>query len=46
MMLPKTKAYVKIFDGQTERMYFLIKDDNLLEKYNVISDKISALIKK
>ena len=45
-MLPKTKAYVKIFDGQTKRMFFLIKDDKLLEKYNVISDKISAHIKK
>ena len=45
-MLLETSPYVKRFDGQTKRMYFLIKDDNLLEKYNVISDKISAHIKK
>ena len=27
-------------------MYFLIKDDDLLEKYNTIWDKVSADIKK
>ena len=27
-------------------MYFLIEDDNLLEKYNTIWDKVSANIKK
>ena len=27
-------------------MYFLIEDDNLLEKYNAIWDKVSAHIKK
>ena len=30
-MLPKTSAYVKRYDGQTKLMYFLIKDDDLLE---------------
>ena len=30
-MLPKTSAYVKIYDGQTKRMYFLIEDDDLLK---------------
>ena len=35
-MLPKTSAYVKRYDGQTELMYFLIKDDDLLQKYNTI----------
>ena len=35
-MLPKTSAYVKIYDGQTKWMYFLIEDDDLLEKYNII----------
>ena len=24
IMLPKASAYVKIYDGQTKRMYFLI----------------------
>ena len=38
-MFPKTRAYVKIYYGQTS---FLIKDDDLLEKYNTIWDKLSA----
>ena len=45
-MLPKTSAYVKSYDGQTKWMYFLIKDCELLEKYNTIQDKVSAEIKK
>ena len=45
-MLPKTSAYVKSYDGQTKWMYFLIEDDDLLEKYNTIWDKVSAHIKK
>ena len=45
-MLPKTSAYVKSYDGQTKWMYFLIEDDELLEKYNTIWDKVSADIKK
>ena len=44
-MLPKTKVYVKHYDGQTKWMYFLIEIDNLLEKYNTIWDKVSADIK-
>ena len=35
-MLPKTSAYVKSCDRKTKRMYFLIEDDGLLEKYNTI----------
>ena len=45
-MLPKTSAYEKSHDGQTKWMYFLIEDDDLLEKYNTIWDKVSADIKK
>ena len=45
-MLPKISAYVKIYDQQTKSVYFLIKDDELLEKYNTIWDKVSAIIKK
>ena len=33
IMLAKTSAYVKSYDGQTRWMYFLIEDDDLLEKY-------------
>ena len=40
LMLPKTSAYVKSYDAQTKRMYFLIEDNELLEKYNTIWDKV------
>ena len=44
-MLPKTIAYVNGYDGQTKWTYFLIADDDLLEKYNTIWDKVSAYVK-
>ena len=31
-MLPKASTYVKSYDGQTKWTYFLIVDDDLLEK--------------
>ena len=33
-MLPKTTAYVKSYDGQTKWMYFLVEDNDLLERIN------------
>ena len=45
-MLLKTSAYVKSYDGQTKWIYFLIEDDDLLEKYNTVWDKVIADIKK
>ena len=45
-MLPKTGAYIKRYDGQTKQMQLLIEDEDLLEKYNTIWDKVSADIKK
>ena len=42
IMLPKTSAYLKSYDAQTKWMYFLIKGDYFLEKYNTILDKVSA----
>ena len=45
-MLPKTRTYIKSYDGQIKWMYFLIEDDDLLKKYNTIWDKVSADIKK
>ena len=44
--LPKTSTYIKQYDGQTKLMYFLIANNNLLEKYKTIWDKVSANIKK
>ena len=46
IMLPKTRAYVKSYDGQTKRMYFLTEGNEFLEKYSTIWDKVSADIKK
>ena len=43
-MLPKTNTSVKSYDGQTK--WCIFKDDDLLEKYNTIGDKVSADIKK
>ena len=45
-MLPKTSAYIKSCASQNKWMYFLLKDDGLLEKYNIIWDQVSADIKK
>ena len=45
-MLPETSAYIKNYVRQTKWMYFLIEDDDLLEKYNTIWYKVSADIKK
>ena len=36
IMLPKISAYVRSCEGLTKWMYFLIEDDDLLEKYNAI----------
>ena len=30
IMLPKTSAYVKSYDGQTKWMYYLIEDDDII----------------
>ena len=46
IMLPKTKAYVKSYNGQTKYMYFLNKNDELLGKYKTILDKVNADTKK
>ena len=46
IMLPKTRAYVKGYDWQTKWMYFLIEDDDLVEKSNAIWYKVSADVKE
>ena len=38
-------AYVKDYDEKTNWIYFLIKDSDLLNKYNTIWDKISNVAK-
>ena len=44
-MLPKTSAYVKGCDEETKWMYLLIKDHDLLKRYNTIGDKVISDIK-
>ena len=44
--IPKTSAFVKSYDGQTKWMCFVIEDDELLEKYNTIWEKVNTGIKK
>ena len=45
-MLPKTSVYVNILNEQTNKwMFFFIQDNELLEKYNTISNKVIAHIK-
>ena len=46
IILPKTSVHVKRYDGHTKWIYFFIKDDDLLNKYNNVWDKVSASIKK
>ena len=46
-MLPKTSRYVKSYDGQTKWMYFLVENNDSLEKYKTIWEKFRAdIIKK
>ena len=45
ILLPKTSTYVKSSDEQNKSIY-LIKDDDLLEIYNTLWDKVSADIKQ
>ena len=46
IIFSKKSPYVKSYDGETKWMYFFIEDDDLLEKYNAILDKVSSNIKK
>ena len=45
-MLPKTSTYLSNCNGQTKWIYFLIENDDLSEKYNIIWDKVSAEVKQ
>ena len=46
IMLPKTSAYVTSYNGETKWMIFLFDDNDLLKKYNDISNKVSNSIEK
>ena len=46
IMLSKMSTFAKSYDGETLWMKFLIKDDDLLKKYNYIWNKVSNNTKK
>ena len=46
IILPKTRAYVKGYDGESKYVYVLIEEDDLLKKYSDIWSKVSNRIKK
>ena len=46
IIIPETSAYVKSYDGQTKWTYFLIENDDLLEKCKTISNRVSTSIYK
>ena len=46
IMVLKASTYVKIYDGQIKRTYFLIEDDDLLERYNTIGAKSLLISRK
>ena len=45
IFFPKMSAYSKDFD-ETKSISFVIKDDELLEKYNEIWEKVKNILKK
>ena len=46
IMLPKMSACVWNYDWQTKCKYYLIGNNDLLEKYKTVWDKVTADIKK
>ena len=42
IILPQMSRYVKCFENGGKNTYFVIKDDDVLEKYNEIWDKIKT----
>ena len=45
-MVPETRAYLKRCDEQTKWIYFLIEDDDFLERLNTFWDKVCPDIKE
>ena len=40
IVLPQMSGYIKYFENSGKNMSFMVKDDNVLDKYNKIWDKI------
>ena len=44
IILPQMSGYIKYFENGGTNMSFMVKDDNALDKYNNISDKIKEKV--
>ena len=44
IILPQKKGYIKYFENGGKNMSFVIKDDDVLDKYNEIWDKIKETL--
>ena len=44
IILPQTTGYIKYFENRGKNMSFVIKDDDVLDKYNEIWDKIKGTL--
>ena len=44
IILPQMIAYIKFFEKGGKNISFIIKDDNVLDKYNEIWDKIKGTL--
>ena len=44
IILPQMSGYIKYFENGGKNMSFMVKDDNALDKYNNISDKIKEKV--
>ena len=44
IILPKTRAYVKGYDGESKYVHVLIEEDDLLKQYSDIWSKVSNRI--
>ena len=44
IILPQMTGYIKYFENREKNMSFLIKDDDVLDKYNEIWDKIKETL--
>ena len=45
IILPQMTGYIKYFENGGKNMSFVIKDDDVLDKYNEIWDKIKGKLK-
>ena len=44
IILPQMTGYMKYFENREKNMSFVIKDDDVLDKYNEIWEKIKMIL--